>query len=72
MDISMKGKLRYSVMFITSALALGIFLFLIYRNDDACNKIKYVLCTMESDSLICTLSGRNTISGMKVSLIKKL
>lgn len=25
MGVSMKGKLRYSAMFITSALALGIF-----------------------------------------------
>ncbi len=70
MGVSMKGKLRYSAMFITSALALGIFLFLIYSNDDACNKGKYILCTIESDGLICTSSDRNTISGMKISLIK--
>lgn len=70
MGISMKGKLRYSAMFITSVLALSIFWFLIYRNDEACNKNKYILCTVESDGLICTSSGRNTISGMKVSLIK--
>ncbi len=66
----MKGKLRYSAIFITSSLALGIFLFLIYRNDDAYNKSKCILCTMEPDGLICTSSDRNTISGMKVSLIK--
>lgn len=70
MGISMKGKLRYSAMFITSALALGIFLFLIHKNDDTYNKGKYILCTMESDGLICVPSDRNTISGMKVSLIK--
>ncbi|EML4851865.1 hypothetical protein RS414_001698 [Morganella morganii] len=66
----MKGKLRYSAMFITSALALSIFLFLIYRNDDAYNKGKSILCTIESDGLICAPSDHNTISGMKVSPIK--
>lgn len=70
MGISMKGKLRYSAMFITSVLALGIFLFLNYRNDDVCNNSKYILCTMKSDSLICSPSDRNAISGMKVSPIK--
>lgn len=70
MDISMKDKLRYSAIFVTSALVLGILLFLIYRNDDAYNKGKYILCTIESDGLICSPSDRNTISGMKVSLIR--
>lgn len=70
MDISMKGKLRYSAMFITSVLALSVFLFLNYRSDNAYNKGKYILCTIESDGLICAPSDHNTISGMKVSPIK--